>query len=112
MSDAVKAFDEARSQLGFPDQALSRLGKGTSGEDNTQKAARLASAYIERAIKTVGGILDNPERYSQVQIQAARLILELSAELKPEAEAEKTQRAIQITSNTAVTILQARGVIK
>lgn len=84
-------------------------GSGGSGGDPTQEAAKLARSYVPRAIEVVGEILEKPGRGAQSQLSAAKMLLELAGQLKPEetrsaavvklvdakAAAEELQRRLQ-----------------
>jgi hypothetical protein len=67
--------------------ATMSTGGDIGGGDPTQQAAKLAAALIPKAIEVVDSILEKPTRGSASQLGAARLIFELSANLKPEERA-------------------------
>jgi hypothetical protein len=59
------------------------------GEDNTQKAAKLAAEHVVDAVEVIASILNAPGRNATAQLAAARLILELAAQLAPQPASDR-----------------------
>lgn len=59
------------------------------GDDNTQKAAKLAAEHVVDAVEVIASILNAPGRNATAQLAAARLILELAAQLAPQPASDR-----------------------
>jgi hypothetical protein len=84
----------------------------TSGSGETadleQYAATVAAGHLDEALKTLVAVMKNPNRNAQVQLMAAREVINLALKRSPEAVSKQGARVFVLDRGEAAQVLAKR----
>jgi len=84
----------------------------TSGSGETadleQYAATEAARHLDEALKTLVAVMKNPNRNAQVQLMAAREVINLALKRSPEAVSKQGARVFVLDQGRAAQVLAKR----
>ena len=92
------------------DEDTPERGKGLDPtQDPTQHAAELAREHVPECIDTLLSVMRAPTRQSPPQVAAAKLLLEIAGQLKPEPETKQKSPKLQLVdAQTAAQVIRER----